>query len=417
MATHEVLTRVPESETGSPRKKPGRRWIPWLLVVVFAVIAVLAWRAAQKRQQEEAAMRAAQAKAAALRPIPVAVAQVAERDFPVFLTGLGSVTAYNTDTIQPRVGGEITKIFFREGQHVNPGDPLVQIDPRPYQVQLQQAQGQLAHGQAQVKDAELNLGRDKALVGSGVIPRQQFDTQQALVDQLQGSILSDQAQIANAKLNLSYCRLTAPIAGKIGLRMIDVGNVVQPTTAILSITQLQPIAVIFTLPEGQLTPIFQGLRRGQTFRVEAYDRADVHRIATGTLLATDNVINQTTGTLRLKARFSNRDESLFPNEFVNIHIETEVLRNALILPAAALQHSTRGDFVFVVKSDRTVEERPVQVDMTQGNFVVIRSGLQAGETVVTDGQDKLRIGSHVVPQTGRPASSTTGAPAPGEQGP
>lgn len=405
MATQEILTRVPEPQIRRP-KKPHHRWIPWVLVAGFAVVAVLGWRAAVRRQQEEQVMRAAMARAEALRPVPVAVAPVVRRNLPVYLEGLGSVTAYNTDTIQPRVAGQIMKLFFREGEHVTAGQALLQIDPRPYQVQLQQAEGQLNHDQAQLRDDLLDLARDKALAGDGIITRQQLDAQQALVGQMQGSIISDKAQIANAQLNLAYCQLTAPISGKIGLRMVDVGNYVQPGNGIVVITQMQPIAVIFTLPEEQLTPILQGLRRGQSFPVDAYDRSDVHKIASGTLLATDNLINQTTGTLRLKAKFSNQDEALFPNEFVNIHIETQVLHNAALIPAAALQHGTQGDFVFVVRSDKTVEERPVQIDMTQGNLMVVRSGLTAGETVVTDGQDKLRIGSHVAPQKSpmRPAA-------------
>lgn len=409
MATHEVLTQIPEKETGGPQK-PRRKWIPWVLVLAFAAIAVLGWRAAARRQQEAQELRVAQARAAALRPIPVAVGETRTMDFPVYLTGLGTVTAYNTDTIQPRVAGQIMKLFFQEGQHVNAGQPLVQIDPRPYQVQLQQAEGLLNRDQAQLHDALVNLGRDKALFGGGVIPRQQLDTQQALVGQLQGSIASDKAQIANVQLNLAYCKLTAPISGKAGLRMVDVGNYVQAGAGILVITQMQPIAVIFTLPEGQITPILRGLRRGQSFRVEAYDRADVHQIATGRLLATDNLINQTTGTLRLKAEFPNQDEALFPNEFVNIHIETEVLRRALLMPAAALQHGPSGDFVFVVHPDKTVAEQPVRVAMTQGNSIVVQSGLRSGETVVTDGQDKLRPGSHIVPQ-----ASSSQASAAGEQ--
>ncbi|HEX5483575.1 MAG TPA: MdtA/MuxA family multidrug efflux RND transporter periplasmic adaptor subunit [Terriglobia bacterium] len=397
MEKPEVLAPISESETSRPRK-PHHRWIPWLLVIVFAVVAVLGWRAANRRQQEEQALRAEQARAAALRPVPVAVAKVSRRNFPVYLTGLGSVTAYNTVTIQPRVSGQILKLSFREGQHVKAGQMLVQIDPRQYEVQLQQAQGQLSRDQAQLHDAVLNETRGKALFGSGIIPRQQFDTQQALVGQLRGALAADKAQIANAQLNLSYCQLRAPISGKVGLRMVDVGNIVQPSTGILVITQMHPISAIFTLPEEQLAPILRGLRAGQSFRVEAYDRADQHEIARGTLLATDNLINQTTGTLRLKATFPNEDEALFPNEFVNIHIETQVLRNALILPAAALQRGTQGNFVFVVRPDHTVEERPVDVEMTQGNSVIFRSGVQPGETVVTDGQDKLRVGSHVTPQ-------------------
>lgn len=411
MATQEVLTRISETDTRGPQK-PHRRWIPWVLVLAFAVIAVLGWRAAARRQREEQAMRAEQARLEALRPVPVAVAKAVRENVPIDLTGLGSVTAYNTDTIQPRVAGQIMKLFFREGQHVAAGQLLVQIDPRPYEVQLGQAQGLLKRDQAQLHDDELDLARDKALFGGGVIPRQQLDAQQALVGQLQGSIASDKSQIANAELNLTYCRLTAPITGKIGLRMVDVGNYAQAGTGLLVITQLQPIAVIFTLPEDQLAPILRGLRRGQSFPVDAYDRADVHKIASGTLLATDNLINQATGTLRLKAQFPNQDEALFPNEFVNVHIQTEVLRHVVVTPAAALQHGTQGDFVFLVGPDKTVQEQPVQVGQTQGNLVVIRSGLEPGQTVVTDGQDKLHVGSHIVPQaTSSPSSQTAGEQA------
>jgi len=408
MPTQDVLTHSQEKKEGMP---PGRhhRWVPWVLMAVFGVVAVLGWRAANQRAQEERAMRAAQARAAALRPVPVTVAKVTPRDFPVYLTGLGSVTAYNTVTIQARVSGEIMKVLFREGQFVRAGQLLAQIDPRPYEVQLQQAQGQLARDQAQLNEAQLNLKRNTTLFASGIIPHQQLDTQQALVDQLQGSIATDKGQIASAQLNLQYCQLTAPIPGKIGLRMVDVGNIVQPTTGIVVITQLQPIAVIFTLPEEQLAPILSGLQADRSFAVEAYDRTDVHQIATGTLLATDNLINQSTGTLRLKAKFANNNEALFPNEFVNIHVRIEVLRNALLVPSAALEHTNRGDFVFVVRPDRTVEEREVKTQLSQGSFVVLSSGVKPGETVVTDGQDKLHVGSHVTPQ-----SSST-APARGEQ--
>ncbi|MGH9353153.1 MAG: efflux RND transporter periplasmic adaptor subunit, partial [Terriglobia bacterium] len=247
----------------------------------------------------------------------------------------------------------------------------------------------------------LNQARDKTLIADGVIHRQQVDTQESLVGQIQGSIVADKAQISSAQLNLAYCQIKAPISGKVGLRLVDPGNIVHSasTSGLLVITQMRPIAVIFTLPEEQLTPILQGLRRGQHFRVEAYDRAGQHRIATGALLATDNLIDQTTGTLRLKAVFTNQDELLFPNEFVNVRIETETLRNAVVIPTAALQSGSQGNYVFVVRPDNTVAIEPVQTVLTQGNSVVISSGVQPGDTVVTDGQDKLRNGSHVTPQT------------------
>ena len=400
MATHDVLPRLSETETG-PQQRPRRRWAAWLVLLAFAVVAVLGWRAAVRRQQAQQQALAAQARAAALRPVPVTVAKVQKQDFPIYLIGLGSITAYNTVTIQTRVDGQIMKVFFREGQHVTAGQLLVQIDPRPYQVQLQQAQGQLNRDQSLLHNAALDLTRDKALYGSGIIPAQQFDTQRSLVDQLQGAIQSDNSQIASAQLNLSYCHITAPISGKVGLRLVDPGNIVHATdvSGLLVITQMEPIAAIFTLPEGQLTPILQGLRRGQSFPVDAYDRADEHKIASGILLATDNRIDQTTGTLRLKAAFPNRNEILFPNEFVNIHIQTQVLRNALLIPAAALQHGTQGDFVFVVRQNRTVEQRFVQIDRTQGSLAIIHSGLTFGDTVVSDGLDRLHNGSHITPQS------------------
>ena len=396
MATPDVMLPVSEKET-LPPGKPGRRWIPWMLMLVFAVIAALGWRAAVRRSQEEEALRAEQARKAALRPIPVSVGKVTKRNFPVFLTGLGSVTAYNTVTIQTRVDGQIIQVLFQEGQRVKAGQKLVEIDPRPYQVQLQQAQGQLSRDQAQLHDVLLDAARYKALYASQVISRQQLDTQQSLADQLNGAIQADKAQIANAQLNLSYCQITAPISGRIGLRLVDSGNIVHATdtSGLLVITEMQPIAVIFTLPEDQLAPILRGLRRGQVFQVDAYDRTDTKKIASGRLLATDNRIDPATGTLRLKAVFSNQDEALFPDQFVNIHIMTEVLHNALLIPAAALQHGTRGDYVFVAQPNGTVTERPIQIEMTQGNVAVIRSGLSDGETVVTDGQDKLRNGSRV----------------------
>lgn len=406
MEKHEVLPPLSETESVKS-KKPHHRWIPWVLMAIFAVVAVLAWRAVTRSQQQEQAAREAEARAAALRPVPVTATTVIRKDLPVYLSGLGTVTAYNTDTIQTRVDGQVMKVFFREGQHVNAGQILVSIDPRAYQVQLAQAQGQLAKDQAQLHDALLDQARDKALLADGVIPRQQVDTQNSLVGQIQGSIVADKAQISNAQLNLTYCQIIAPIAGKVGLRLVDPGNIVHAasSTGLLVITQMEPIAIIFTLPEEQITPILQGLRRGQTFRVDAYDRAGQHKIASGSLLATDNLIDQTTGTLKLKAVFSNRDELLFPNEFVNVRIETQVLRNAVVIPAAALQSGSRGNYVFVVKPDHTVAIQPVQTSLTQGNSVVVSSGVEPGETVVTDGQDKLRNGSHVTTRTPRPSGA------------
>lgn len=406
MEKHDVLPRSSQSES-SPPAKPHHRWIPWLLVLIFAIVAGLAWKAAAHRQHEQQLARAAQARAAALRPVPVAAARVEQRDLPVYLTGLGTVTAYNTDTIQTRVDGQVMRVYFREGQYVSAGQLLVEIDPRPFQVQLEQAQGQLARDQAQLRDDRLNLDRDRALFGGGIIPRQQFDSQQSLVGQLEGAIETDEAQISSAKLNLSYCRITAPISGKAGLRLVDPGNIVHAAsnTGLVVITQMKPIAVLFTLPEGQLAPILQGLRRGKTFRVDAYGRSDQRELARGRLLATDNLIDQATGTLKLKAVFANENELLFPNEFVNVHIQTEVLHRAVLVPAAALETGNQGEYVYVVSESGTAELRPVRVAMTQGETAVISSGLAAGEIVVTDGQDKLRNGSRVSVASGHPSGA------------
>lgn len=403
MATEPMISRLPENETGTPQT-PHRRWIPWVLMLVFAVVAVLGWRAAARRQAEAQNIRAQQARAEALRAVPVTVATVAQRNFPVYLTGLGSVTAFNTVTIQSRVDGQIMKMFFREGDHVTAGQLLLQIDPRPYEIQLDQAQGQLARDQSMLHDALINLDRDKALWGGGIIPRQQYDTQQATVGQLEGSVQADKSQIENARLNLVYCKIIAPISGKAGLLAVDPGNIVHAasTTGIVVITQMQPIDVIFTLPQEQLAPVLSGLRQGKVFQVLAYDRADQHQIASGRLEATDNLIDQTTGTLRLKAVFANRDEALFPNQFVNIHILIQVMPHALLAPAAAIQRGSNGSYVFLVHPNQTVEQRPVQVALTQGNASVIAKGLEPGEVVVTDGQDKLRTGSHVLAQNSRP---------------
>jgi multidrug efflux system membrane fusion protein len=400
MATEQMISRLPENETGS-QPTPHRRWIPWVLMLALAVIAVLGWQAAARRQQEAQNMLAQQARAAALRAVPVSVATIAQRDFPVYLTGLGSVTAFNTVTIQTRVDGQIMKVYFREGDHVKAGQLLMQIDPRPYEIQLDSAQGMLARDQSLLHDAVINLDRDKALWGGGIIPRQQYDTQQATVGQLEGSVQADKSQIANAKLNLEYCNITAPIAGKAGLLAVDPGNIVHAASGagIVVITQMQPIDVIFTLPQEQLAPVLTGLRQGRSFQVLAFDRADQHQIASGRLEATDNRIDQTTGTLRLKAMFANRDEALFPNQFVNIHILIQVMPHAVLAPAAAIQHGTNGSYVFLVHPDQTVEQRVVQVQLTQGNDVVIAKGLARGDIVVTDGQDKLRTGSRVLTKT------------------
>ncbi len=352
-----------------------------------------------------------QALAATTRAVPVAVASAVEQDMPVYLTGLGSVTAYNTVSVKSRVDGQLIQVNFREGQQVNKGDLLILIDPRPYEVQLAQAQAQLFKDQASLRDAQLNYQRFKDLLQqSGAMSQQQVDTQKATADTFEGAVRSDQAAIDNAKLQIEYCHITAPVSGRIGLRLVDAGNIVHAsdTNAMLVITQLQPISVIFTLPEDSLRVVVQRMRQG-TLTVDAYDRDDKIKLATGTLLTIDNQIDQTTGTDRLKATFDNKDGVLFPNQFVNIRLLLDVRKNSTIVPSVAVQRGPQGSFVYVVKADKTVEARPVTVALTQMNQSAIDSGLQAGEVVVTDGQDKLQNGAKV--ETRSPAGNSNASPS------
>lgn len=339
--------------------------------------------------------------------MPVAVAKVETRDLPVYLSGLGSVQAFYTVLMKTRVDGQLVAVNFREGQEVKKGDLLVQVDPRPFEVAVAQTEANLAKDQASLKDAQVNLERFKTLYQSGVISKQQLDTQDSLVGQLQGAIGGDQAMIANAKLNLTYTRITAPISGRVGLRLVDPGNIVHAAdpNGLLLLTQMHPIAVIFTLPEDQLATVAQHMRSG-ALAVDAYSRDDQTRLASGKLLTIDNQIDVTTGTAKLKAVFDNQEQALWPNQFVNCRLLLEVRKNSTVVPAAAIQRGPQGTYVFTVKPDKTAEMRPVTVALTQGNFAGISSGLTPGETVVTDGQDKLLPGSHVEPRTGAPPANT-----------
>jgi len=347
------------------------------------------------------------------QPVVVGVAHAERKDMPVYLTGLGSVTAFNSVNVKTRVDGQLTQVAFKEGQHVQKGDLLAVIDPRPYEVALSQAQAALFRDQAQLRDARLNYERFKDLLQqSGAMSQQQVDTQKATADQLEGTVRTDQAAIDNAKLNLTYCRITAPISGRVGLRLVDAGNMVHAadTNPLLVITQLQPISVLFTLPEDQLPTVAKRMRQN-TLTVEAYSRDDTTKIDTGKLLTIDNTIDQTTGTGRLKAVFDNEGDTLWPNQFVNIHLLLEVRKNSIIVPAAAIQRGPQGTFVYGVKSDETVEVRPVTVSLTQGSTSLLASGLEPGETVVVDGQDKLQAGAHVQARAGQNPSHATSSPA------
>src|SRR4051812_41307813 len=375
-----------------------------LLAVSFAFATGCSSAAAPKQQN---------AHAAAPRSVSVAVAPVMKQDVPVYLSGLGSVTAFNTANIKSRVDGQIMKVNAREGQEVHEGESLIEIDSRPYQVQIEQLQAQLSRDQAQLRDAKLNLERYTALIPSGSIAQQQVDTQKALVDQLEGTVRNDQAQIDSAKLNIAYCHITAPFSGRIGLRQVDPGNIVHASDAnpMLVLTQLHPIAVIFTLPEDVLQKVARQMQRG-TLEVDAFSRDDQTKIATGKLVTIDNQIDPTTGTAKLKAVFDNKESTLWPNQFVNADLLLETRKNSIVVPTAAILRGPQGAYVYTVNPDKTVQDKPVSISLTQGDVTVVADGLNPGETVVTDGQDKLQRGSHIEPRGG-PPSKNTNAPVSG----
>jgi multidrug efflux system membrane fusion protein len=338
--------------------------------------------------------------------------------------GLGSVTAFYTANIKSRVDGQIMRVNFQEGQTVKQGDLLIVIDPRPYQVQLEQMQAQLFKDQASLRDARLNLDRYTTLIPSGSIAQQQVDTQKSTVDQLDGQVRTDQAQIDNAKLQLVYCNITAPFTGRVGLRQVDPGNIVHAadTNPMLILTQLQPIGVIFTLPENVLPTVAQHMQKS-TLEVDAFDADNQTKLATGKLMTIDNQIDQTTGTDKLKAVFDNKDNQLWPNQFVNTKLLLETRKNSTVVPTAAILRGPQGTFVYAVKPDQTVEARPVTISLAQGDTTAVESGLSPGDTVVTDGQDKLQNGSKIAPRNVPPKAgasgrqpATAGTPASGTPG-
>jgi multidrug efflux system membrane fusion protein len=351
-----------------------------------------------------------QAQAAAPRAVSVAVAPVQRQDMPVYLSGLGAVTAFNTANIKSRVDGQIMKVNFREGENVRQGDLLIEIDSRPYEVQLEQAQAQLSRDQAQLGDAKLNLDRYTALIPSGSISQQQVDTQRALVHQVEGTVQNDRALADSAKLQITYSHITAPFNGRVGLRQVDVGNIVHAsdTTPMLILTQLQPIAVIFTLPEDVLRNVSQHMKNS-TLQVDAFSRDDQTKIASGKLQTIDNQIDPTTGTAKLKAVFDNKDNQLWPNQFVNADLLLETRKDSTVVPTAAILRGPQGTFVYAVKADKTVEARPVTVSLTQGDTTAISSGLNPGDSVVTDGQDKLQSGSKIEPRNPAPSKGSNGS--------
>jgi len=330
-------------------------------------------------------------------PVPVMTAVAQTGGMEVNLNALGNVTPLASVTVKTQIAGQLTQIGFAEGQYVKPGDFLAQIDPRPYQRQLEQYQGQLARDQALLKDAQLNLARYEKLLAEDSIARQQRDTQATLVKQYEGAVATDTAQVNSARLNLSYCRIVSPIAGRVGLRQVDAGNYVQTndSNGIATITQMQPITALFAVPEDVLPTIMRRLREGAEMPVIAYDRSQTNKLAVGRVVTVDNQIDAATGTVKLRAQFSNQDESLFPNQFVNIRVQVDSLSDAVQIPTAAIQRGVPGTFVYLVREDNTVGVQPVTLGPSAADRIAVRSGLKAGDVVVIDGADKLRDGAQI----------------------
>jgi multidrug efflux system membrane fusion protein len=390
------MTITPEAEKNDMLKQTHTAglfrywWIVLLAICLIAIGAYVFFIKGQSRAAKEGQNRVT-------RMVPVVAVAAKKSDMGVYLTGLGSVTPLNTVTVKTRVDGQLMEVLFREGQTVSSGDLLAKIDPRPFEAQLIQAEGQMARDQALLKNAQLDLQRFRTLWEKAAIAKQQLDTQEALVHQYEGAVKADQGQIDNVKLQLVYCRITAPISGRVGLRLVDPGNIVRASdpNGLVVITQLQPITVIFPIPEDNLPQVLSRLKTGEPLLVEVYDREMREKLAMGSLLTADNQIDPTTGTVRLKAIFQNQKNELFPNQFVNARLLVEFKRGATVVPAPAIQRGPQGTFVFLVNADQTATVRPVTVGEIQGGEASIKTGLSPGELVVVDGADRLREGTKV----------------------
>lgn len=421
------MSALPPDETTPGPSRAQRRWIyPTVIALMIAAMASGAWwiwgrgevakppgAAAQKEGRAGAGKggrRGAGFDPTRAQPVQAEAARVADID--IVQTALGTATALRTVTVKPRVDGQLQKVLFTEGQLVKEGEVLAQIDPVPLQVALAQAEGQLARDAAQLNNARLDLERYRQLLAQDSIAAQQVDQQAALVRQLEGSVRVGQAQVDNAKLQLSYTRITAPISGRLGLRTVDAGNMVRGSDAagIAVITQVDPMGVIFTIPQDTLPRVLARLNAGEKPPVEAWDREQKNLLAKGALITTDNQIDVATGTVRLKAQFPNRDGKLFPNQFVNVRMVVDTRKGAVAVPTAAIQRGAQGTIVYVVKDDGTVAIRQVTTGPSEGALTAIESGLQAGERVITDGVDRIREGAKVEVTT--PGAGLRAAPSP-----
>ena len=391
---HQPVTETSESGPQTANRSFIKRGWFWFILLCLIAGGTFAFWKAQQVQAPPAAAKPG-SKPPSL-PTPVFVAPARTGEMTLYLTGLGSVTPLNMVTVRSRVDGQLMSVHFREGQMVTKGSLLAIIDPRPFQVLMTQAEGQMIRDREQLNNARQDLERYQLLWKQDSIPRQQLDTQEALVRQFEGAVKVDQGQIDSARLQLTYSRITAPLSGRIGLRLVDPGNMVHATDAggLLTIAQVQPIAGVFPLPEDNLPQVLAKMKGGR-LSVEAFDREMKQKLAAGVLDTVDNQIDPTTGTVKLKAVFANKSSELFPNQFVNARLLLEVKKDAVIIPSAALQRNPQGAFVFVLKPDKTVAMRPVKIGITQGGEASITDGLEVGEQVVVDGAERLREGSKV----------------------
>ncbi|HEY1161015.1 MAG TPA: efflux RND transporter periplasmic adaptor subunit [Terracidiphilus sp.] len=402
---------TPEShlpEISAPEQSSAHKG-SWVRVLVYLVLVgalgFIVWRIYQNHKLA-AATSVSQAAALYSRPVPVQVTPAEQKPMPIFLTAIGTVMPYMSVTVKARVSGELEPVKFTEGQQVRQGETIMVIDPRPYQAALDQAKGNLAHDQALLKNAQAEFARYKALYDAGVTSKETLDADEANQGQYQGAIESDKAAIETAQLQLDWCSIHSPINGRIGLRLVDPGNIITAnTTNLVIINQFEPIAVYFTLPENDLPQVLHRLDAEKRLPVDAYDEGDQVKLTSGYLLTADNQIDTTTGTYKLKAVFDNHDQSLFPNQFVNIHLVMEDRPNALVVPSAAIQSGTQGSYVWVVDTDAkgaaTSRIQPVKIALAEGQVTILDSGLRPGQNVVVDGADRLRPGQIVAATAAR----------------
>ncbi|HLU18811.1 MAG TPA: MdtA/MuxA family multidrug efflux RND transporter periplasmic adaptor subunit [Pusillimonas sp.] len=401
------------------RPEAGRRRIsrPWWWAVFIVVVALAAywyWSGSKPAPAGRPGGGAPFMGSMMGAPVPVRIATTEDSTIDVVYRAIGTVTAYNTVTVRARVDGELQEVLFEDGQKVKKGDVLARIDPRPYQIRLDQALGQQRQNQAQLENAQRDLQRYQLLFKQNSIAKQQVDAQVALVQQYLGSQKSDQAAVDDARLQLSFTEIVAPMDGRLGLRQVDQGNLISAgsTEGLVVLTQTQPISVVFTLPQARVPEVLEQFRQGSPLEVDVYDSSDTRKLATGQLESIDNQIDIATGTLKLKARFENEDETLFPNQFVNVRLKVRTGLPAIVAPAAAIQQGSQGAFVYALDDSDSVQIRRVETGTVEGDKVAITQGLEAGVRVVTEGVDRLREGSRVEIVTAT-ADAARPAPVPG----